>query len=90
MCWMLLVRRLAFDVVCKVLDPVGGAMAVVSPVAPKDSPEGIRVEFTDVERAHGDDREMIGSLRKCGRGSLLLVWGWDDSRPTRMRLSQWS
>ncbi|KAB8220208.1 chaperonin 10-like protein [Aspergillus novoparasiticus] len=51
-------EKASFSVVSQVLDPDCGAMSVVSPVGPEECPEKIRVEFTDVGRAHKDEKEF--------------------------------
>ncbi|CAG7945914.1 unnamed protein product [Penicillium salamii] len=72
-------EKVSFDVLSQTLDPVRGAMAVVSPVGPENFPEKIRVEFTDVGRAHKDDKEFTCVWSKflaCG-----LQEGWLTPHP---------
>ncbi|RLL93974.1 hypothetical protein CFD26_101139 [Aspergillus turcosus] len=49
-------EKASFAVVCQVLDPADGAMSIVSPAGPDECPENIRVEFSDVGRAHKGDK----------------------------------
>ncbi|KAF4215064.1 hypothetical protein CNMCM5878_008523 [Aspergillus fumigatiaffinis] len=72
-------EKASFAVVCQVLDPAGGAMSVVSPVGPEECPEGIRVEFTDVGRAHKDDKEFAYTWSRFF--TLGLSEGWFTPHP---------
>jgi NADPH:quinone reductase-like Zn-dependent oxidoreductase len=72
-------EKASFAVVCQVLDSASGAMSVVSPVGPEECPEGIRVEFTDVGRAHKDDKEFAYTWSRFF--TLGLSEGWFTPHP---------
>lgn len=67
-------EKASFAVLCKTLDPAGSAMSVVSPVGPENCPEKIRVEFTDVGRAHKDDKEFAYVWSKFLTRGLQEGW----------------
>ncbi|KAF7118664.1 hypothetical protein CNMCM5793_008202 [Aspergillus hiratsukae] len=72
----------SFAVVCQVLDPAGGAMSIVSwlpSLGPEKCPENIRVEFTDVGRAHKDDKEFAYIWSRFF--TLGLTEGWFTPHP---------
>ncbi|KAE8156843.1 chaperonin 10-like protein [Aspergillus tamarii] len=69
----------SFSVVSQVLAPDGGAMAVVSPVGPEECPENTRVEFTDVGRAHRNEKEFAYIWSRSF--TLGLKEGWLTPHP---------
>ncbi|KAE8382488.1 chaperonin 10-like protein [Aspergillus bertholletiae] len=72
-------EKVSFSVVTQVLDPDCGAMSVVTPFGPEECPTKIRVEFTDVGRAHRDEKEFAYLWSRFF--TLGLKEGWLTPHP---------